>query len=114
MSGIYFRANGDANSYALIDRDANKWLMSLLVNGERTTARQAEILERMAACWNACQGIETSVLEQHALGVISAEHSQQRNDLLEALHEISLCAQNSGSSKEECGRIARAAIAKAS
>ena len=34
-------------------------------------------------------------------------------ELLEALAEISLCSQNSMSSKEECGRIARAAIAKA-
>lgn len=34
-------------------------------------------------------------------------------DLLEALHQISLCSKNSMSSKEECGRIARAAIAKA-
>ena len=34
-------------------------------------------------------------------------------DLLKALEEISLCSQNSMSSKDECGRIARAAIAKA-
>ena len=34
-------------------------------------------------------------------------------ELLEALAEISLCSQSSMSSKEECGRIARAAIAKA-
>jgi hypothetical protein len=34
-------------------------------------------------------------------------------DLLAALHHISLTSQNSMSSKEECGRIAREAIAKA-
>ena len=34
-------------------------------------------------------------------------------DLLAALHHISLASQNSMSSKEECGRIAREAIAKA-
>ena len=34
-------------------------------------------------------------------------------DLLAALHRISLASQNSMSSKEECGRIAREAIAKA-
>ena len=60
---IYFRENGEANSYALIDQDAIKWVMSLLVNGEHTTARQTEILERMAACWNACEGIPTDTLE---------------------------------------------------
>lgn len=85
MTRIHFHANGDANSYALIDQDANKWLMTVLVNGEHTTPRQAEILERMAACWNACQNIETSVLKEHALGVITAEHSQTRNELLAAL-----------------------------
>jgi hypothetical protein len=31
---------------------------------------------RIVACVNACAGIETAVLEQHALGVIAAEHSQ--------------------------------------
>lgn len=85
MTRIYFHANGDANSYALIDQDANKWLMTVLVNGEHTTARQAEILERMAACWNACQNIETSVLEEHALGVITAEHSKQRDELMSTI-----------------------------
>ena len=34
-------------------------------------------------------------------------------ELLKALAEISLCSKNSASSKEECGQIARAAIAKA-
>lgn len=32
--------------------------------------------------------------------------------LVDALHHISLCSQNSMSSKEECGRIARKALAK--
>lgn len=35
------------------------------------------------------------------------------DSMVDALHQISLCSQNSMSSKEECGRIARAAIAKA-
>jgi hypothetical protein len=38
----------------------------------------------------------------------------QREEIMrKALSEISLCSQNSASSKEECGAIARAAIAKA-
>ena len=38
----------------------------------------------------------------------------QREELMrKALAEISLCSMNSNSSKEECGQIARAAIAKA-
>lgn len=55
-------------------------------------ASSQENARRIVACVNACDGIETSVLEQHALGVIGAEHSQelknvkkQRDELLEAL-----------------------------
>lgn len=114
---IYFRANGEANSYSLIDQDAIKWVMALLLNGEHTTARQVEILERMAACWNACQNIETTVLEEHALGVISSEHSQQRNELLKALQAIikSLADQDDEGMIEHAQQMidARAAIAKA-
>lgn len=46
------RANGDANSYALLDDDG-KWFMSMLVNGEQLEARQESNLHRLAACWNA-------------------------------------------------------------
>jgi hypothetical protein len=49
---IYFRANGEANSYSLINQAGDKWLLALLVNGEHTTARQAEILEEMQRRWN--------------------------------------------------------------
>ncbi len=50
---IYFRANGEANSYSLINQADDKWMLALLVNGEHTTARQAEILEEMQRRWNA-------------------------------------------------------------
>lgn len=52
------RANGDANSYALLD-DKGHWFMSMLVNGEQMTERQEANLHRLAACWNACEGIPT-------------------------------------------------------
>jgi len=114
---IYFRPNGEANSYALIDQDRIKWVMALLLNGEHVQDKQIEILERMAACWNACQNIETTVLEEHALGVISSEHSQQRNELLKALQAIvkSLADQDDEGMIEHAQQMidARAAIAKA-
>jgi hypothetical protein len=49
---IYFRANSEANSYSLINQADDKWLLALLVNGEHTIARQAEILEEMQRRWN--------------------------------------------------------------
>lgn len=56
------RANGDANSYALLD-DTGNWLMSVLHNGEALEAKQLATLNRLAACWNACIGIPTEQLE---------------------------------------------------
>jgi hypothetical protein len=41
-----------------------------------------------------------------ALAAVRGERDRMR----EALHGISLCSQNSASSKDECGRIARQAL----
>ena len=60
---LVVKANGDANSYALLD-DAGKWWMSVLLNGEQLTATQEDNLRRLAACWNACEGITTEALEK--------------------------------------------------
>ena len=56
------RANGDANSYALLD-DKGHWFMSLLVNGEQLEAKQEANLRRLAACWNACTGMATDQVD---------------------------------------------------
>lgn len=59
------------------------------------SAFDAPDARRIVACVNACAGIETEVLEQHHIGVISAESSarmrsveQQRDELLETLKEM--------------------------
>lgn len=63
------------------------------------------VARRLVACWNACQSLETEMLEQHALGVLGADHSQtlnklkaanqrlesQRDELLAALRKVSTC-----------------------
>lgn len=58
--------------------------------------------------WNPmqiCDWIDADLVLSYAI---------QREELMrKALAEISLCSQNSASGKEECGQIARAAIAKA-
>lgn len=91
---IYFRENGEANSYSLIDHDAIKWVMALLVNGEHTASRQTKILERMAACWNACQGIETEELEiiadaDETFSTVRDRLIAQRDELLVTLQRRS-------------------------
>lgn len=91
---IYFRANGDAGSYALMNSATSRWVISVLLNGEIGTATQAELLERMAACWNACDGVPTEELEQgKAQGLIRTIYAknaatQQRDTLLTAVQRL--------------------------
>ena len=90
------RANGDANSYALLD-DKGHWFMSMLVNGEQMAARQEANLHRLAACWNACEGISTEDLESPeqadspisvAARVLNFQLMRQRGKLLDLLAEL--------------------------
>lgn len=90
------RANGDANSYALLD-DKGHWFMSMLVNGEQMTERQEANLHRLAACWNACEGISTEDLEDQeqadspisvAARVLNFQLLRQRGKLLGFLAEL--------------------------
>lgn len=97
---LMFRANGDANSYSIIDASSNNWLMCVLLNGEHTTARQAEILERMAACWTACDGMDTDLLDNITMlgetlagrfklrDQIERDLTAQRDELLSALNGL--------------------------
>ena len=50
-------------------------------------------------------------IHQHIRAMKAALADARDGELLNALRHISLCSQNSASSKEECGRIARSAIA---
>lgn len=90
------RANGDANSYALLD-DNGHWFMSVLMNGEQMTARQEANLRRLAACWNACEGVSTEDLENQeqadgpisvAARVLNFQLMRQRGKLLDLLAEL--------------------------
>lgn len=63
-SQLTVRANGDANSYALLD-ERGQWLLAVLHNGQALEAKQLATLNRLAACWNACVGIPTDLLKDH-------------------------------------------------
>ena len=80
---IEFRPNGESNSYAMLDEDGNWWL-SVLMNGEQVTERQLQNLRRLAACWNACDGIPTARIEAGAVDVLaySMELKAQRDEML--------------------------------
>lgn len=95
---IRYYENGEANSYALLEVDADdRWLLTLLHNGTDVTERQIANMRRLAACWNACEGIKTGILESVTLvgdtllkrfagrDKIELELTTQRDELLAAL-----------------------------
>lgn len=91
---LTFRANGDANSYALIGDDG-RWWMSVLMNGEQMTERQESNLRRLAACWNACAAIPTEGLESAAsdpikgmFGRLAAKAFSERDRAVRALSQL--------------------------
>lgn len=89
---IRFYENGEANSYAMLEVDADdRWLLTLLHNGHDVTERQKANMHRLVACWNACEGIDTELLDPKMLGdQIAAKMSliDQRDQLLEAIKEL--------------------------
>ena len=70
---ITVRENGEANSFAVLDDDRGRWWLSLLHNGEALTELQRHNMRRLAACWNACEGLDTETLEALAGGTLAAE-----------------------------------------
>ena len=91
---LSIKENGDANSYALLD-ESGKWLLSILHNGEKLTSVQRETMRRVAACWNACEGISTEDLTDIARtgGMLGprddiAQIAKQRDGLANALSEL--------------------------
>lgn len=52
----------EANRFS-VNIKGRGWLMSILHNGQQLVEVQRENLRRMIACWNACAGIDTDLLE---------------------------------------------------
>lgn len=77
---MIFEEEGDANRYRMMD-EHGRWWLALLHNGEAVSVRQAANMRRLAAAWNACDGIETATLEEIANsgGVTEVVHSAARH-----------------------------------
>jgi hypothetical protein len=91
------------------------WLMGIQHNGEQTVLRQRENMRRLAACWNACYGIPTEVLEANQSGGLPWSVADQidarvlQAEMLEALQGVLRVADRKTIEFD----AARAAIAKA-
>lgn len=82
---ITFKADGDACHWSMLTEDG-RWWLAILANGEQPSERQIANFRRLAACWNACEGITTDDIEagKH-VGLIraiyaknAAEHHRER------------------------------------
>jgi hypothetical protein len=104
----YMQEGKDA--FSIVETDGTSILhVSALTNS--TAARKLEAnIRRVIACVNACQGIPINMLQ--AAGASAVFARREHDGLVDAMHQISLASQSSMSSKEECGKIARAALAK--
>lgn len=110
---VTFKEDGDANHWSMLTKDG-RWLLAILANGEQTSERQIANFRRLAACWNACDGIDTELLDPKILGnQIAAKMGliEQRDDLLEAAEKaLNECCDLIAT---PAGDALRAAIAKA-
>lgn len=124
---IRYYENGEANSYALLEVGADdRWLLTLLHNGHDVTQCQIANMRRLVACWNACEGIKTGILESVTLvgdtllkrfverDKIELELTGQRDELLNALTALAdYLDERTGDTENRPLENARAAIAKA-
>lgn len=122
MSAWKVNENAEANQWYITDADG-KWVIGLILNGEMLPPRQRAVLERMTACVNACEGIDTELLAPRMLGdqiaakmaVIdraeceSKRLKEQNADLLENLRQLCELLESIG---HDC-TPAREAIVKA-
>ena len=86
----------------------------LHVNGyNRYSSAMSKAADEIAK-WEAVFGHLGGTPDECGNAIIAArDELKERTQRLEsALHRISLCSQNSTSSRRECGRIARAALEK--
>lgn len=96
---VTFKEDGDACHWSMLTEDG-RWWLAILANGEQPSERQIANFRRIAACWNACDGVSTESLERYysAGGIedatdedkdaVLSDLQKQRDDLLTALQRL--------------------------
>lgn len=94
----------------MVCRDDNHPLAVLSADGWIGISERKANARRIVACVNACDGIETALLEGFSprfLATLPDRHLEQRNDLLKALRRLSFAAMaRDNTMGDQCGLFA--------
>ena len=90
-----FVEDGNADIYHIFESE--RWIVTLLLNGEMPTPKQLELMRRIVACVNACAGIDHPEEVIRAMRAVKAEDlsaeaigklKQERDELRSALQKV--------------------------
>lgn len=107
MSAWKVNENAEANQWYITDGNRD-WVIGLILNGGMLPEQQRAVLDRMAACVNACAGISNEALSLGGPFAAARAAITERGALLAALNEI---VANDPFNQSSAGIIARKAIA---
>lgn len=80
---ILFRENGEDNQHAMLTEDGRLMLALLAPRLSISPGPHSANFRRLAACWNACEGISTEALETGPTMMAAHQREQDRADKAE-------------------------------
>lgn len=102
---ILFLENGEDNQHAMLTEDGRLMLALLAPRLSIAPGPHRANFRRLAACWNACEGISTEALETGPTMMAAHQREQDRADKAEAALELLQNAIRSGTGLDELNRM---------